>query len=414
MGRHWDAEVSAPIEIRNTLEAAYRTALEQHLTGYSDSATTAKAREWRAMLIRATDPVAAAEELLALTNGAANEKSLLLIQAGEILIEVAFTSHIAATVIDADRLTAAIAAWNRRAEELLAKRDGTTTPAQLETWDCPVLKIQRLMFSLQRRWPASDDWQKLAADTALQLDALPAFQSPDATAAKSTGAFHEQQTQMTAAIANGQAMIALAACRQLLGFDAMQESRDILLRQTHEKRGQLAGFLLHQASETTDLIPGDPQIGFLVLDLLHEADATKMTVARQLEQLPILLEASRVADNFQRFDALIVVLTAKALTDQQLQTTASILEHRTAVKSTNTTSSESTEAFWQSVLKRSRSGEDQWLEASLQLATIAVQKKNFPDALKVINVIDALHPDWGTSERKTRAAALKARLESAR
>ena len=128
----------------------------------------------------------------------------------------------------------------------------------------------------------------------------------------------------------------------------------------------------------------------------------------------MLLNASKVADNFQQFDAVIVELTSKSLTDAQLQTTALILELRTGLKSTDTKSAESTATFWQSVLRRSRSGDDQWLEASLQLATIAVQKKNFKDAAKVLNVIDALHPDWGTSERRTRAAALKASVESAR
>ena len=414
MGRHWDGEVSAAIEIRNALEAAYRTALERHIADYADAATKAKAREWRAMLIRATDPVAAADELLELTNDTTNDASLLLIQAGEILIEVQYDSHTTATVIDADRWTAAVKAWGLRAEEMLAKPVESTPLTPLEIWVRPALEIQRLMFSLQRRWPASEDWTKLAADTELQLGALATFKAPDVAAAKATGFPGERQTQLTSAIANGHALMALAGCRQLLGFDAMQVSREVLSGQSRDKRRQLAKFLLHQASETHDPIPGDPQLGFLALDLLSEKDSTTMSVDRQLELLPMLLEASKVADNFQRLDAVIVELTAKSLTDAQLLATASILERRTALKSTDSTSSDSTETFWQAVLKRSRSGDDQWLEASLQLATIATQKKNLKDALKVLNVIDALHPDWGTSERKTRATALKARLESAR
>ena len=414
IGRHWDAEESAPIEFRNTLEVAYRTALEQHIVRYVKEATTAKAREWRAMLIRATDPVAAADELLGLVSDATSNEPLLLIQAGDILIDVKFDSHDAAMAIEPDRLNAAIKAWALRAEEMLAEHDETMTRASPEVWVRPVLEIQQMVFSLQLRWPASDDWPKLAADAALRYDALAASSAPDVAEAQATGISGEQQTQINAAIANGHAMMALAACRQLLGFDAMRKLRDVLLRQSREKRRQLAGFLLHQAGETNDPLPGDPQLGFLALDLLNEKDSATMPVDRQLEQLPMLLEASRVADSFQRFDAVIVELTSKSLTDAQLQTTASILERRTALKSTDTTSAESTATFWQSVRRRSRSGDDQWLEASLQLATIAVQKKNFQDAAKVLNVIDALHPDWGTSERKTRAAALKALLESAR
>ncbi|MEJ7593858.1 MAG: hypothetical protein WKF77_20155 [Planctomycetaceae bacterium] len=414
MGRHWDADVSAPIESRNTLEVAYRTALEQHVAKYSDAATTAKAREWRAMLIRETDPVAAAEELLALTSDAANEKSRRLIQAGEILIDVTFDSRTAATVIDADRLTATIKAWALRAEEVLAEHATSATPASPEVWVRPVLEIQRLMFSLQRRWAASDDWQKLAENAALQLNALTAPDSTDVSAPPANRFPGEQQIQITGAVADGHTISALAACRQLLGFDAMQESRDVLLRQSREKRHQLAGFLLHQASETNDPIPGDPQVGFLALDLLSVETSAAMSVDRQLKQLPMILAASKVADNFQRFDAVIGELTATPLSDVQLQTTVSILQRRNAMKTTGTASPDSAETFWQSVLKRSRAGDNQWLEASLQLATIAVQKKDFKDAAKVLNVIDALHPDWGTSERKMRAQALKLRLESAR
>jgi len=414
IGRHWDAEDSAPIENRNALEAAYRTALEQHIVRYVKEGTTAKAREWRAMLIRATDPVAAAEELLGLVGDATSNQPLLLIQAGDILIDVKFDSHNAAMAIDPDRLTAAIKAWALRAEETLAEHDETMTRASPEVWVRPVLEIQQLVFSLQLRWPASDDWPKLAADAALRHDALAASNETDMAEAQATGLRGEQQTQINAAIANCHALMALAALRQLLGFDAMREFRDVLLRQTREKRRQLAGFLLQQAGALNDPLPGDPQLGFLALDLLHEKDSATLPVDWQLEQLPMLLEASRVADNFQRFDAVIVELTSKSLTDAQLQTTASILERRAALKSTDTASAESTATFWQSVRRRSRSGDDQWLEASLQLATLAVQKKNFQDAAKVLNVIDALHPDWGTSERKTRAAALKALLETAR
>lgn len=413
LGRHWDAEFSAPIEIRNTLEAAYRLALEQHLVNYSGSVTTAKARVWRAMLIRTIDPIAAAEDLLMLSDDA-TERESLLIQAGALLIDVVFNSQTAATVIDADRLTAAIKAWAAGAEEVLAEHADLATSATPEAWIHPMLEIQRLMFSLQHRWSASDDWAKLAADTARHLAALATFDAPDAAAAQTIDFLGEQQIQITAAIANAHAIMTLAACRQLLEFDAVQGSRDVLLRQTHERRCQLAGFLLHQASATTAPVPGDPQLGFLALELLCEKDSATLPTDRQLAQLPMLLEAAKVADNFQPFDAVLGELTAKSLTDAQLLRVAAILADRTALKSTKTKSSASTEIFWKSVLKRSRSGDDQWLEASLQLATIAVQKKNHQDALKVLNVIDALHPDWGTSERKTRATALKARVESSK
>ena len=411
MGRHWDAEDLDSAQIRNTLEAAYLGALEHHIAKYSDSATTAEARQWRAMLIRATDPVAAADDLLALTDGTPEVDPMLLIQAGEILIEVAFGSHAATTQIDSNRLSAAVISWTKRTEELLASTADTATASVSEMWHCPVLEIQRLVFSLQRRWSAQDDWRKLATDAALQIDAIAAL---GATDEQSAGFAREQQSHIDAAKTNGHAIIVLAVVRQLLGFDAMQKSRDVLLQQTMEKRHQLSSFLLHLASETNDPIPGDPQLGFLALDLLRDEHSAATSVDRQLEDISILLSASKVADNFQQFDAVIDRLAAQPLTDVQLQATATILQRRSAMKTTGATSLESIKTFWRSVIKRSRSGEDQWLEASLQLATIGAQEHNFQDAFKVLNVISALHPEWGTPERKTRAASLKARLESSK
>ena len=412
MGRQWDAEDLHSAEIRNPLEAAYRAGLDQHIAMYSDSATTAKAREWRAMLIRASDPVAAADELLALTDGTPQVDPMLLIRAGEVLIDAAFASQAATAQIDSNRLSAALVAWTKRTGELLGANADTVIPAGFEMWHPPILRIQQLIVSLQRRWSAQDDWRKLAADAALQIDSIAALNATGATDVQSAGFAIEQQSHIEAAKAHGHAIIVLAAFRQLLGFDAVQGSRDVLLQQTPEKRHQLSIFLLHQASQTNDAIPGDPQLGFLAIDLLRDEHSTEKSVDRQLEDMSTFLTASEVADNFQQFDAAIDKLAARPLTDIQLQTTASILGRRSAMKMAGSTSSESGKAFWQSVIKRSRSGDDQWLEASLQLATIAAQEHNFQDALKILNVIDALHPEWGTPERKTRASSLKARLES--
>jgi hypothetical protein len=148
------------------------------------------------------------------------------------------------------------------------------------------------------------------------------------------------------------------------------------------------------------------------LDLLRDDKSKTRSIDQQLEQLPLLLAASRVADNFQQFDAILKELTAKQLNDAQLQTTTAILQRRSAMKPNTTKSSDSEKAFWRSVLKRSKSGEDQWLEASLQLAMIAVREGKSTDAARMLNVIDALHPEWGTLQRKARTAALKAELES--
>ena len=248
----------------------------------------------------------------------------------------------------------------------------------------------------------------------MHINQLAAFDTSNAVNALPETTRNQQQSHITEALANGHAILVLASYRQLLGFDATQESRDLLLKQSREKRRQIALFLIHQASETKDPIPGDPQLGFLVLDLLSDSKQKSQPIDQQLERLPLLLKASGIADNYQQFDGVLQELTAKPLNDTQLQAITAILQQRGAMKVNVPKSSPSEKSFWASVLKRSKSGEDQWLEASLQLASIAVQERNFKDAAKMLNVIDALHPEWGTPERKTRAAALKAEVESTR
>ncbi len=404
IGRRWDAAVTHEDENHSTLEATYRAALDQHLAKFADSPTTARAHEWRAMLNRATDPMAATEELVSLIDGTGEDEPLLLVLSGEILLEAIFNSTSTASQADVDRSTAIIAEWQQHVDEVLASPADTVisgASAPPAGWIRPVLQIQKLLLSLQPRWTAVEDWKKLAADATSRLNELAAFDRES-----------DPQSHISDAMADGHGILALAACRQLLGFDAMQESRDFLLRQSGNKRRQIANMLIRQASETNDRIPGDPQLGFLALDLLGDEKFKSRSIDQQLEQLPLLLAASRVADNFQQFDAILKELTAKQLSDVHLQSTMAILQRRSGMKVSTAKSSESEKAFWGSVLKRSKSGEEQWLEASLQLATIAVREGKSRDAARMLNVIDALHPEWGSPQRKARAAALKAELET--
>ena len=61
LGRHWDAAVTRDEKVNSTLESAYRAALDQHLTKYAELSTTSTAHQWRALLNREADPVAAAD-----------------------------------------------------------------------------------------------------------------------------------------------------------------------------------------------------------------------------------------------------------------------------------------------------------------------------------------------------------------
>ena len=80
----------------------------------------------------------------------------------------------------------------------------------------------------------------------------------------------------------------------------------------------------------------------------------------------------------------------------------------------STTSKQNAKRFWQSVQKRTKAGQDAWLESSLQLALTAESTGDKKEAAQILGVVDVLHPEWGTPARKTRADELRSRLEAKR
>jgi hypothetical protein len=69
--------------------------------------------------------------------------------------------------------------------------------------------------------------------------------------------------------------------------------------------------------------------------------------------------------------------------------------------------------FWKQVRQQTRSGEPAWLEAALQLASIAAADNHTAEALRILRSVSVLHPAWGSPERRQRAADLLKSLESA-
>lgn len=412
MGRRWEDESSAAKDEGNTLEAAYIAAIKQHIADYSDQKTVAKAHEWHAILRRTTDPVAAANELLALADGTPDDPRLLL-QAAEILIQAAFSLAEDREFPNRELLTPAIEDWTRHLESLLLKLSDPETTSESFRRYYPLLELQKLVFSLRRRWSGQDDWKKLVTETNLHLNAIAALNIQDAADHAWVGLSRELQDQIGVTTAYAQGILALGALRQLLGADAIAEPREVLLQQSTENKRHVTEFLLHQSGDTGAATPGDPQLGFLVIELLQNGHSMPVPTDRMLLQLPLLLRGSEVANNFKTFDLMIEDLTARPLTDQQLQTIAAVLERRSRMKAGGGNPTEVVKLFWRKLLERSDSGTDQWFEASLQLAEIAARENQVKEAQKVLNVITALHPDWGKPDRQLRAAALKARLESA-
>lgn len=425
IGRRWDAELAGTSSVKQSLEESYRSALQNHIKRFPESATSAKAHEWHAMLIRSTEPMTAAQELLAMLTpiGVApastddptddrfspEKRNVLLSQIGEILISVLSESSTDSSRPAPASFSEVSSAWSQLTERVNSQTQHDSA-FNTDRGSQAILRTQQLVLSLKDRWTASDDWQSLRMRASDELSAMKLLRP--ATSYDDQSDDHSMQSALESAEAYSHALIVLASFRQLLPLDDVRESQTYLTRQPTLIRMQVVRFLLRQTSDSDTPIPGDPQLGFLSLELLHEHDTKVLSVERRIEILPILLNASEAADNYQEFDAAIDRLTEGALSDTQLQTISLTLQRRSSGNTAKQTTSQPVKRFWQAVLQRSQSGDDHWLEASLQLALIAEQQRDPQEAARVLKVIDALHPAWGSPDRKLRAAALRARLES--
>ena len=131
----------------------------------------------------------------------------------------------------------------------------------------------------------------------------------------------------------------------------------------------------------------------------------------RLVELQLLQALGRVAKSTTAYDRCLNDLLAMTLDESQIARTADIVT-RSAGSPPSDGSKQNAKRFWQSVQKRTKPGQDAWLESSLQLAMSAESTGDKKEAVKILGVVDVLHPEWGTPARKTRADELRSRLEA--
>ncbi|MFN8710161.1 MAG: hypothetical protein ACK50J_26105, partial [Planctomyces sp.] len=136
--------------------------------------------------------------------------------------------------------------------------------------------------------------------------------------------------------------------------------------------------------------------------------AEKGTVSERTELLRICRTVGQRTGNRNLTETLLLQLIKEPLSESELTEIAAVLAEKTSIARTSTAKPSSAELqFWRSTVKRSPQGSELWLESSIQSARLALAGGDRDRCVRILEVVEALYPDWGGSERAQFAADLR-------
>lgn len=441
IGQRWNSGSSGDVT-----EADYQSAIEAHLSDFPGQKTVTQARDWKARLLRATSPLKAAREFLDLaalhqtlsTNSAAepvqaqpmsSEQLLRLCLAGDCLIDALGRPE--KSLVDADK-SYVTELKTLRDEFLVRAAEAAIEQPELSSLYSLILKCQQSGLGLLEPLPTTSDWPEMLINNRKLLESLPLHEraapgQPDAASEETTSADASTSAQKLSTSKNTDlhslqsraetichTMIVLCSVRQLANAADYQTSMARLTSLPRKDRQAVAQSLARQMNSGAAAVPGDVQLALFLISLVTESPESSrptLTVDDRLVELQLLQTLGRVAKSTAAYDQCLDDLLAMTLDDSQIARTADIVT-QSAGSQSSTASKQNAKRFWQSVQKRTKAGQDAWLESSLQLALIAESSGDKKEAAKILGVVDVLHPEWGTPARKTRADELRTRLEA--
>ena len=397
-------------------------------------------------MLRATSPLKAAREFLDLaalndtpsTNSAreplqpqpmTSEQMLSLCLAGDCLIDALGTPKTSSVDADSSYIT-----------ELKTLRDEfllRAGQAELEQPDSSslyslILKCQQSGLVLVEPLPTTTNWPEMLTNNRELLESLQTFdraavEQPEAAGEEPPSADASTSSQKASTIESTDldylqshsetichTIIVLCSVRQLANAADYETSMATLKSLPRKGRLAVAQSLGRQMNSDAAAVAGDMQLALFLISLVTESSESSrptLTVDDRLVELQLLQALGRVAKSPTAYDRCLNELLAMTLDESQIARTADIVT-QSAGSQASTTSKQNAKRFWQSVQKRTKAGQDAWLESSLQLALIAESTGDKREAAKILGVVDVLHPEWGTPARKTRADELRSRLEA--
>lgn len=441
IGQQWKAGAAGEVT-----EADYQAAIESHLSAFPEQKTVTQARDWKARLLRANSPLKAAREFLNLaalrekssTDSAAehdqpqpmsSEQLLRLCLAGDCLTDELATQRkplVNTAGSDVNDLKTLRDEFLRLASEEEHQQAESTSVYSL------ILRCQQSGLTLAEPLPATSNWSEMLTNNRKLLESLHTLdreaprqpemasqETPSTDASTSSRRFSSNANTDLQSLRNHaeticHTLIVLCGVRQLANAADYQNSLTTLKSLPRKDRLAVAQSLGRQINPDTASIPGDVQLALFLMSLVTESPETSkptIPVDDRLVELQLLQDFGRVAKSMTAYERCLNDLLAMTLDESQIARTADIVTQAAGSQS-STGSRQNAKRFWQSVQKRTKSGQDAWLESSLQLALIAESTGDKKEAAKILGVVDVLHPEWGTPARKTRANELRSRLEA--
>ena len=441
IGQQWSLGSSG-----EATEADYQSAIESHLSAFPGQKTVTQARDWKARLLRATSPLQAAREFLdltalsetSLTNSTAepvqsqpmsSEQMLRLCLAGDCLIDALATPEKSSADADSSNVSEL---KTLRDEFLLRASEAELRQAESSSPYSLILKCQQSGLILLEPLPATSTWPEMLTNSRKLLESLQAMEravpgQPEEVNEETPSADKSTSSQGPSSSENADpqylrnraetichTVIVLSSVRQLANAADYQPSLTKLKSLPRKDRLAVAQSLGRQMNSDAAIVAGDVQLALFLISLVAESPESSkptLTADDRLVELQLLQAFGRVANSTTAYDRCLNDLLAMTLDESQIARTAEIVTQSAGGKP-STASKQNAKRFWQSVQKRTKAGQDAWLESSLQLALIAESTGDKKEAAKILGVVDVLHPEWGTPARKTRADELRSRLEA--
>jgi hypothetical protein len=395
---------------------------------------------------RATSPLKAAREFLdltalsetSLTNSTAepvqsqpmsSEQMLRLCLAGDCLIDALATPEKSSADADSSNVSEL---KTLRDEFLLRASEAELRQAESSSPYSLILKCQQSGLILLEPLPATSTWPEMLTNSRKLLESLQAMEravpgQPEEVNEETPSADKSTSSQGLSSSENADpqylrnraetichTVIVLSSVRQLANAADYQPSLTKLKSLPRKDRLAVAQSLGRQMNSDAAIVAGDVQLALFLISLVAESPESSkptLTADDRLVELQLLQTLGRVANSTTAYDRCLNDLLAMTLDESQIARTAEIVTQSAGGKP-STASKQNAKRFWQSVQKRTKAGQDAWLESSLQLALIAESTGDKREAAKILGVVDVLHPEWGTPARKTRADELRSRLEA--
>ena len=441
IGQQWNSGSSGEVT-----EADYLAAIESHLSAFPGQKTVTQARDWKARLLRKTSPLKSAREFLDLaalndrpsTNSAAepdqsqpmsSEQLLRLCLAGDCLIDALATPEKSSVDADSSYVTEL---KTLRDEFLLRAAETELQQPDSSSQYSLILKCQKSGLVLVEPLPTTSSWPEMLLNNRKLLESLQTLvraapgqpepanaETPPANALTpsqrlSSSENTDLQYLQSHAETICHSMIVLCSVRQLANAADYETSMATLKSLPRKDRLAVAQSLGRQMNSDAAAVPGDVQLALFLISLVTESPESStptLTVNDRLVELQLLQSFGRVAKSTTAYNRCLNDLLAMTLDESQIARTAEIVT-QSAGSQSSAASKQNAKRFWQSVQKRTKAGQDAWLESSLQLALIAESTGDTKEATKILGVVDVLHPEWGAPTRKLRADELRSRLEA--